>query len=122
MNALTSMRQVRGAGGEVRHVPTPFIPPAAKKKSSKPHVPDPIKTNGETTAEELRLLLERLERLHEEKKGISGDISDVLAEAKGRGFDPAAINRLLKIRQKKREDFQEEEMILETYMQALGML
>nr|WP_314469927.1 DUF2312 domain-containing protein [uncultured Sphingomonas sp.] len=81
-----------------------------------------MKTNGETTAEELRLLLERLERLHEEKKGISGDISDVLAEAKGRGFDPAAINRLLKIRQKKREDFQEEEMILETYMQALGML
>jgi uncharacterized protein (UPF0335 family) len=120
MNALTTMRMVRGAGGEVRHVPTPYIPPARGAK--KRHVPDPIKTNGEVTAEELRLLLERLERLHEEKKGIADDIKDVLAEARGRGFDAGALNRLLKIRQRRKEEFQEEEAILEVYMQSLGMI
>lgn len=122
MNMLTTMRTVRGAGGEIRHVPTPYIPPARGAKAKKRHVPDPIKTNGETTAEELRLLLERMERLYEEKRGISDDIKDVLAEAKGRGFDATALNKLLKIRQKKKEEFQEEEAILELYMQTLGML
>jgi uncharacterized protein (UPF0335 family) len=122
MNAITTMRIVRGVGGETRHVPTPYIPPARGAKARKRHVPDPIKTNGEVTAEELRLLLERLERLHEEKKGIADDIKDVLAEARGRGFDAAALNRLLKIRQKRKEEFQEEEAILEVYMQSLGMI
>lgn len=122
MNGLTTMRIVRGAGGESRHVPTPYIPPVRGTKAKKRHVPDPIKTNGEVTAEELRLLLERLERLHEEKSGIADDIKDVLAEARGRGFDGSALNRLLKIRKKRKEDFQEEEAILEVYMQSLGML
>ncbi|WP_267382633.1 MULTISPECIES: DUF2312 domain-containing protein [unclassified Sphingomonas] len=76
---------------------------------------------GHVAADELRLLIERAERLEEEKKGISDDIKDVFAEAKGRGYDPKAIRRLLAIRKKKREEFQEEEAILEVYMQALGM-
>ncbi len=77
---------------------------------------------GHVTAEELRLLIERAERLEEEKKGIADDIKDVFAEAKSRGYDPKTMKRLMTIRKKKREDYQEEESILETYMQALGML
>ena len=77
---------------------------------------------GAVAADELRLLIERAERLEEEKKGISDDIKDVMAEAKGRGYDPKAIRKILSIRKKKKEEYQEEEAILEVYMQALGMI
>ena len=77
---------------------------------------------GKVAADELRLLIERAERLEEEKKGIADDIKDVMAEAKGRGYDPKAIRKILSIRKKKKEEYQEEEAILEVYMQALGML
>lgn len=77
---------------------------------------------GNVTADELRLLIERAERLEEEKKGINDDLKDVMAEAKSRGFDTKAIKKIMQIRKKKKEDFQEEEAILETYMTALGML
>ena len=77
---------------------------------------------GHVAADELRLLIERAERLEEEKKGIMDDIKDVFAEAKGRGYDPKAMKKILAIRKKKREEYQEEEAILETYMQALGMI
>ncbi len=66
-------------------------------------------------------MIERAERL-EEEKGISDDIKDVMAEAKSRGYDPKAIRKIMSVRKKKREKYQEEEMILETYMQALGMM
>ncbi|GAN12442.1 MULTISPECIES: DUF2312 domain-containing protein [Sphingomonas] len=74
------------------------------------------------TADELRLLIERAERLEEEKKGISDDIKDVFAEAKARGFDKKAVRTIMNIRKKKREDYQQEEAILEVYMRALGMI
>lgn len=77
---------------------------------------------GTIAADELRLLIERAERLEEEKKGISDDIKDVLAEAKGRGYDPKAIRKILSIRKKRKEEYQEEEAILEVYLQALGMI
>ncbi|WNO54602.1 DUF2312 domain-containing protein [Stakelama saccharophila] len=77
---------------------------------------------GNVAADELRLLIERAERLEEEKKGISDDIKDVMAEAKSRGYDAKAIRKILAIRKKKKEEYQEEEAILETYMHALGML
>lgn len=77
---------------------------------------------GHVAADELRLLIERAERLEEEKKGIVDDIGDVMAEAKSRGYDPKAIRKIMAIRKKKKEEYQEEEAILETYMQALGML
>ena len=87
---------------------------------------DPLARRGEvgdnSAAEELRLLVERTERLEEEKKGLADDIKDVMAEAKGRGYDPKAIRQILRIRKQKREEFQEEQSILEVYMQALGML
>lgn len=77
---------------------------------------------GRVAADELRLLIERAERLEEEKKGIADDIKDVMAEAKGRGYDAKAIRKIMAIRKKKKEEYQEEEAILETYMHALGML
>ena len=77
---------------------------------------------GAVAADELRLLIERAERLEEEKKGIADDIADVMAEAKGRGYGPKAIRKILSIRKKKKEEYQEEEAILEVYLQALGMI
>jgi uncharacterized protein (UPF0335 family) len=77
---------------------------------------------GQVAADELRLLLERVERLSEEAKGISDDIKDVYAEAKGRGYDPKTMRKVLAIRKKKKEEYLEEEAILEVYMVALGML
>lgn len=77
---------------------------------------------GRVAADELRLLIERAERLEEEKRGIADDIKDVMAEAKSRGYDVKAIRKILAIRKKKREEYQEEEAILETYLNALGML
>lgn len=83
---------------------------------------DHDETTGNVTADELRLLIERAERLEEEKKGISDDIKDVFAEAKARGYEPKAIREIIKIRKKKREEYQEEQAILEVYQKALGMI
>ncbi len=95
---------------------TTFRPPNA------PDGDDPMPEGGNIAADELRLLIERAERLEEEKKGISDDVKDVMSEAKGRGYDPKAIRKILSIRKKKKEEYQEEEAILEVYMQALGMI
>ena len=87
---------------------------------------DPLRQDGgeghNIAAEELRLLIERAERLEEEKKGIADDIKDVFAEAKGRGYDPKAIKQIMRIRSKTKEEWQDEQAILETYMIALGMV
>jgi uncharacterized protein (UPF0335 family) len=72
-------------------------------------------------ADELKQFIERVERLEEEKAAISGDIKEVFAEMKGRGFDVKAIRTILRIRKKDHAERQEEEAILELYMQALGM-
>lgn len=77
---------------------------------------------GRVAADELRLLIERVERLEEEKRGIADDIKDVMGEAKSRGYDAKAIRKIVAIRRKKKDEYQEEEAILETYLQALGML
>jgi uncharacterized protein (UPF0335 family) len=72
-------------------------------------------------ADELKQFIERIERLEEEKAGIASDIKDVFAELKGRGFDTKAVRSILRIRKKDHAERQEEEAILELYMQALGM-
>ena len=72
-------------------------------------------------ADELKQFVERIERLEEEKAGIAGDIKDVFAELKGRGFDSKAIRQILRIRKQDNAERQEQEAILELYMQALGM-
>ena len=72
--------------------------------------------------DQLKAIIERIERLEEEKKTISDDIRDVYAESKGNGFDVKALRTIVRLRKQDPNERQEEETILETYMQALGML
>lgn len=72
--------------------------------------------------DQLKAIIERIERLEEEKKTISDDIRDVYAEAKGNGFDVKALRTIVRMRKQDPNERAEEETILETYMQALGML
>jgi uncharacterized protein (UPF0335 family) len=72
--------------------------------------------------DQLKSIIERIERLEEEKKAISEDIKDVYAESKGNGFDVKALRTIIRLRKQDPNERQEEESILETYMNALGML
>ncbi len=116
----------------------PILKDAARRLTAdamgKAHKPrDPLQTEafdrdetGETTVEtvaaaELRQIIERVERLEEEKSAISDDIKDVMGEAKGRGYDTKAIRTIIRIRKKDANERIEEETILQTYMAALGM-
>jgi uncharacterized protein (UPF0335 family) len=72
--------------------------------------------------DQLKAIIERIERLEEEKKTISDDIRDVYAEGKGNGFDVKALRQIIRLRKQDPNERQEQETILETYMQALGML
>lgn len=72
-------------------------------------------------ADELRLLVERIERLKEEEKAIKDDVKDVFAEGKSRGYDTKAMRKLIAIRSKSKDEWQEEEAILDVYLSALGM-
>lgn len=74
------------------------------------------------SSDQLRSIVERIERLEEEKKAISEDIREVYVEAKGNGFDPKILRKLIAIRKRDRAELDEEETILEIYMRALGML
>lgn len=71
--------------------------------------------------ERLRMLIERIERLEEEKKGIADDIRDIYAEAKAVGYDPKIMRIIVRYRKMKRDDFNEMEALLETYKAALGL-
>jgi len=71
---------------------------------------------------QLRQFVEQIERLEEEKKAISEDIRDKMAEAKAVGFDIKALRQILKLRKKSKDDRDEEEAILATYLHALGMI
>ncbi len=73
------------------------------------------------TDDRLRLLIERRERLEEEKKGIADDIRDVMAEAKAVGYDTKIIGQIIKLRKMDPADRSEMEMVLETYKIALGL-
>ncbi len=76
---------------------------------------------AETTDERLELLIQRVERLEEEKKGISDDISDVYAEAKAVGYDVKIMRQIVRLRKMNADDRREMELILETYKAALGL-
>jgi uncharacterized protein (UPF0335 family) len=76
---------------------------------------------AENTDDRLRLLIERVERLEEEKKGISDDIKDVYLEAKATGYDAKMMREVIKLRKMKPEDRREMQMILDAYMAALGL-
>lgn len=77
--------------------------------------------NATAADDRLRLLIERIERLEEEKKGIADDIRDVYAEAKAVGYDPKIMRQIVRLRKMKPDDRSEQDMLLETYKNALGM-
>ena len=74
-----------------------------------------------TTDDRLRLLIERVERLEEEKKGIADDIRDTYAEAKAVGYDAKIMRQIVRLRKMNPDDRREMEAILETYKAALGI-
>jgi uncharacterized protein (UPF0335 family) len=73
------------------------------------------------SADQLRLYLERIERLEEEKRGISEDIKEVYSEAKSNGFDVKVMRQIVKLRRMETHVRQEWEAVLETYKDALGL-
>ena len=76
---------------------------------------------AEPTDDRLRLLIERIERLEEEKKGISDDVRDVYNEAKAVGYDAKIMRQIVRLRKMKPDDRREMDLILETYKAALGI-
>ena len=73
------------------------------------------------SAEQLRLLIERIERLEEEKRGIADDIKDVYGEAKSTGFDVKTMRSIIKLRKMEKHHRDEADALLETYRNALGL-
>lgn len=71
---------------------------------------------------QLKTLVERIERLEEEKKTLGADIKEVYAEAKGNGFETKIIRKIIAIRKKDRHEREEEQSMLDIYLEALGML
>jgi uncharacterized protein (UPF0335 family) len=80
-----------------------------------------VATKDTVAAAELRQLIERIERLEEEKTTLQDDIKEVMAEAKGRGYDTKAIRTIIRLRKKDPSERQEEEAIIDLYKAALGM-
>jgi uncharacterized protein (UPF0335 family) len=76
---------------------------------------------GNVSAERLRSLIERIERLEEERKALGSDIKDIYAEAKSAGFDVKVMRQLIRIRKQEPADVEEQETLLDVYRRALGM-
>jgi len=77
--------------------------------------------DGTVAVDQLRLFIERVERLEEEKKGIADDIKDVYAEAKANGYDTKTMRKVVALRRLETHVRQEADALLETYRQALGL-
>ena len=76
---------------------------------------------GGIAADRLRSLVDRIERLEEERKALGGDIRDIYAEAKFAGFDVKVLRQLIRIRKQEPADVEEQETLLDVYRRALGM-
>ncbi|HEY7608147.1 MAG TPA: DUF2312 domain-containing protein [Alphaproteobacteria bacterium] len=76
---------------------------------------------GPVAAEVLRKYIERIERLEEEKKALSGDIREIYAEAKGNGYEPRVMRKVVSLRKMNAADREEEEALLEVYRAAVGV-
>lgn len=76
---------------------------------------------GTVSADQLRLFIERIERLEEEKKGISDDVRDVYSELKANGYDVKITRQIVKLRKMEAHARQEADALLETYRSALGL-
>jgi uncharacterized protein (UPF0335 family) len=77
--------------------------------------------NTADSADRLRSIVSRIEKLEEERRALSNDIKDIYAEAKSAGFDPAVVRQLITLRRKEPAEVEEQETLLDTYRRALGM-
>lgn len=77
---------------------------------------------GGIAADQLRSIIERIERLEEEKAAIANDVKEVYAEAKGNGYDVKILRQVVRIRKQDKAERQEQEAILDVYLSALGMV
>lgn len=109
-----------GTGG-VRHELRPVMQSRQSAKARSRPAPDPIRANPDSSAQQLKQIIERLENLEEEKRGIADDIRDVKAEAKATGFDVAAISAIMKLRALHPDNRMEAEAVLDSYKLALGL-
>ncbi|MGG5810961.1 DUF2312 domain-containing protein [Falsiroseomonas sp. CW058] len=76
---------------------------------------------GGVAGERLRSIVERIERLEEERKALASDIKDIFAEAKSAGFDTRVVRQIIAIRKKEPAEVEEQQSLLDLYMRALGM-
>ena len=76
---------------------------------------------GGIAVDRLRSIIERIERMEEEKKALSSDIKDIYAEAKSAGFDVKVVRQIIAIRRKEPAELEEEETLMEIYRKALGV-
>jgi uncharacterized protein (UPF0335 family) len=84
-------------------------------------VEKPDAKTGGIAADRLRSLVERIERLEEERKALGSDIKDIYSEAKSAGFDVKVLRQLIRIRKQEPNDVEEQETLLDVYRRALGM-
>jgi uncharacterized protein (UPF0335 family) len=84
-------------------------------------IPVDLPREPRPTDDRLRLLIERVERLEEEKKGIADDIRDVYAEGKAVGYDVKAMRVVVRLRKMRADERREQEMVIDTYKAALGL-
>lgn len=76
---------------------------------------------GGIAADRLRSIIERIERLEEERKALADDIKDIFAEAKSAGFDVKVVRQVIRVRKMEPAEYEEEQTLLELYLRALGM-
>jgi len=93
----------------------------AAQKSRARQEADPDPKTGGIAADRLRSIVERIERLEEEKKALTNDIKDIFGEAKSSGFDVKALRALISLRRKEPAEVEEQDSLLALYRQALGM-
>ncbi len=77
--------------------------------------------DGNVAADQLRLFIERIERLEEEKRGIADDVKDVYSEAKANGYDTKTMRAIVRLRKMEKHARDEADALLETYRNALGL-
>ena len=95
--------------------------PAAASRSRARQEADPDPNVGGIAADRLRSVIERVERLEEERKALGNDIKDIFSEAKSAGFDVKVIRAIIRIRKQEPADVEEQESLLDVYRRALGM-
>lgn len=93
----------------------------ATERVKRDGVPSPEAPATRFAKDQLKAIIERIERLEEEKKGIGDDIKDVYSEAKSAGYDAKIMRQIVRLRKMKPDDRREMDMLLDTYKAALGI-